>query len=528
MSISTDPPEPGQTPGNPPADPPENPPASPAVNPPAEAPANPPASTGSPGSPADRPADRPAARILSLARPFLPVVSVAVTLGLLVGLVMVGLFRDDDATAPSAAGAAAANAAPAADNGDAAPVSFDIELGDLYIKPSSIDVPSGAKVILHVTNKGAQDHTLALEGADEPMIHPGGTATRTWGGFTKSTQAWCTVPGHKDAGMLLNINVKGAAAADNASSGGTTAAAASDDATIDANGKPSADWKAWDPTLKPADPAKVHEAHFTVKEQKNEVAPGATQLQWTYNGHAPGPILRGKVGDTFKVTLTNGGTMSHSIDFHASKVDPTVQMRLLKPGESLVYEFTAHYAGIFTYHCGASPMIQHMSNGMFGAVVIDPPNLPKVDKELVLVQSELDLGPQGGIGDLKKMMAGQNDAVVFNGYYNQYAFSPIHVDKGDRVRIWVDDAAVNEPLAFHIVGMIFDTVWKEGNYLLRPDMPVKGGSQTLDLSITQGGFVEFTADTAGTYTIVNHIMKDLSRGAAGTLVVGDGGGAATH
>jgi nitrite reductase (NO-forming) len=523
VSISTDPPEPGQSPADPPASRPASPPADPPETAPADPPANPP-----PNRPAERPPNRPAARILSLARPFLPVVSVAVTLGLLVGLVMVGLFRDDDSAAAPAAGSAAADAAPAADNGDAAPVSFDIELGDLYIKPSSIDVPAGAKVVLHVTNKGAQDHTLALEGADEPLIHPGGTATRTWGGFTESTQAWCTVPGHKDAGMVLGINVKGSAAASSTSGGTAAPAAAGDDATIDANGKPSAGWQAWDPTLKPADPAKVHQAHFTVKEQKNEVGPGATQLQWTYDGHAPGPILRGKVGDTFKVTLTNGGTMSHSIDFHASKVDPTVQMRLLKPGESLVYEFTAHYAGIFTYHCGASPMIQHMSNGMFGAVVIDPPGLPKVDKELVLVQSELDLGPQGGIADLKKMMAGQNDAVVFNGYYNQYAFSPIHVDKGDRVRIWVDDAAVNEPLAFHIVGMIFDTAWKEGNYLLRPDGPTKGGSQTLDLSVTQGGFVEFTADTAGTYTIVNHIMKDLSRGAVGTLVVGDGGGAAAH
>ena len=275
--------------------------------------------------------------------------------------------------------------------------------------------------------------------------------------------------------------------------------------------------------MKPADPATVHNVHFTVKEQKNEVAPGVTQLQWTYNGHAPGPILRGKVGDTFKITLTNGGSMSHSIDFHASKVAPNVQMRLLKPGQSLVYEFKANYSGIFTYHCGAAPMIQHMGNGMFGAVIVDPPNLPKVDKEIVLVQSELNLGPQGGIGDLKKMMAGQNDATVFNGYYNQYAYAPIKVNKGDRVRIWVDNAAINEPLAFHTVGMIFDTVWKEGNYLLKPDMPDKGGSQTLDLLTTQGGFVEFTADTPGTYTFVNHIMKDLSRGAAGTLVVGDGG-----
>jgi nitrite reductase (NO-forming) len=380
-------------------------------------------------------------------------------------------------------------------------------------------------VTLHVTNRGAQDHTVALEGAETPLIKPGASTDISWDSITKSTQAWCTVAGHKDAGMVMDINVKGSAPAA-ASSGTAAATAASNDATVDAAGKPSAGWKAVDPTLPPADPAKVHEVSFTVKEQKNEVAPGVTQLQWTYNGHAPGPTLHGHIGDTFRVKLTNGGTMSHSIDFHASLVDPTVQMRQLKPGESLIYEFKARYAGIFTYHCGAAPMIQHMSNGMYGAVVIDPPDLPKVDKELVLVHSELDLGPQNGIADLKKMLAGQSDGVAFNGYYNQYAYAPIHVNKGDRVRIWVDNAAVNEPLAFHIVGLIWDTAFKEGNYLLKPGDATKGGSQTLDLSTTQGGFVEFTANVEGTYTIVNHVMKDLSRGGAGTLVVGDGGGAA--
>lgn len=461
-------------------------------------------------------AERPFPRVVGILRPFIPVVSAALTLGLLIGLVVVGLFQ------PESGGAVAAGAAPAG-GGAASTVSFDIELGDLYVKPSSIDVPAGAKVTLRVSNKGAMEHTLALAGEDTPLIKPGAATTMNWGPIAKSTQAWCTVPGHKDAGMLLAVNVKG----DTASTG---AAAAQDDksAAVDANAKPSATWKAFDPTLKPADDQKVHEVHFAVKEKKTEVAPGVTQTLWTYNGTAPGPILRGKVGDTFKVTLTNDGSMNHSIDFHASKVAPNVEMRQIKPGESLVYEFQANYAGIFTYHCGAAPMIHHMGNGMFGAVIVDPPNLAPVDKEIVLVQSELYLGPQGAVGDLKKMMAGLNDGVVFNGYYNQYIYEPVKVNPGDRVRVWVDNAAINEPLAFHTVGLIFDTVWKEGNYLLKPGGADKGGSQTLDLSTTQGGFVEFVADKAGTYTFVNHIMKDLSRGAAGLLVVGDGGTGEAH
>lgn len=462
--------------------------------------------------------------------PFMPVISAGLALGLLVGLVLVGIFQDDRSTAATAATGPGTNAVQAA-AGTGKTMTFDIELGDLYIKPSSIEIEAGAKVQLNVVNKGAMDHTIALKGEDTPMLKPGAKTVMNWGPINESTQAWCTVEGHKAAGMLLDIKVKGAAATGGDSATDTKAAdtkAADANAKIDANAKPSADWKAIDPTVKPADGKKVHEVDLHVKEKKAEVAPGVTQTVWTYNGTAPGPTLRGKVGDTFRVKLTNDGSMNHSIDFHASKVAPEVEMRAIKPGESLVYEFKANFAGIFTYHCGAAPMIHHMGNGMFGAVIVDPPNLAKADKEIVLVQSELYLGPEGKASDLTKMMAGDNDGVVFNGYYNQYVHNPVKVKVGDRVRIWLDNAAINEPLAFHTVGLIFDTVWKEGSYLLKPGGADKGGSQTLDLMTTQGGFVEFTVDKPGTYTFINHIMKDLSRGAAGLLVAGDGAPAASH
>lgn len=459
---------------------------------------------------------------------YLPTVGGATALGLLIGILLIGAGvlgggQLQLATAAATGHGGHHNSAAAA---AAEPVTVNIELGDMYIKPSTIDVPAGAPVVVHVVNNGHMQHALSLEGRDEPLLDPGKSTTLNWGPFTKSTQAWCPVPGHKEAGMLLNINVTGdaAPAADAAGDAAAPAAnpAGNDAAKIDPAAKPAADWKPFDPELRPAKGGKRHNVTLRVKELEREVAPGVRQLQWTYDGQAPGPILRGKVGDVFSVTLVNDGTMEHSIDFHASKVSPNVEMRTLKPGESLVYEFKAKFAGIFTYHCGAEPMIYHMGNGMFGAVVVDPPNLPKVDREFVFVQSELNLGPQGKTGDMEKMMRGENDAVVFNGYYNQYVYSPIKIKKGERLRVWVDNAAINENIAFHVVGSIFDTVWKEGAYLLRPDMDTKGGSQTLDLQPTQGGFVEFTLDAPGSYTFVNHKMMNLSRGAAGIFQVEDG------
>ncbi|HEX6500661.1 MAG TPA: multicopper oxidase domain-containing protein [Micromonosporaceae bacterium] len=456
---------------------------------------------------------------LSRLAPHSPTITSGVALGLLAGFVLVGLVRPDgEMTATSAS--ASGHGANAVAAGAGKKLSFDIEEGDMYVKPSSIDVPAGADVTVHVTNKGNQQHTLALEGKDTPLIDPGKDATFHWGVISTSTEAWCLVAGHKDAGMVLTINVSGSQGDTKSTGGGGTATANSGDAKIDASAKPAADWKPMDPTLKPVDGGTTHDVTLHVQELVQEVAPGVKQMRWTYNGTAPGPILHGRVGDVFTIHLVNDGSMEHSIDFHASKVAPNVQMRKIKPHESLDYQFKAQFAGIFTYHCGADPMIYHMGNGMYGAVVVDPPTLDKVDKEIVLVQSELYLGPQGQPGDLKKMMAGTDDAVVFNGYYNQYAFAPIRVNPGDRVRVWLDNAGPNENMAFHVVGTIFDTVWKEGAYRLTPDNPNHGGSQTLDLQPTQGGFVEFTLPDAGTYPFITHKMMNMSRGALGVFQVG--------
>ena len=156
---------------------------------------------------------------------------------------------------------------------------------------------------------------------------------------------------------------------------------------------------------------------------------------------------------------------------------------------------------------------------MFGAIIIDPPNLAPVEKEVVMMQSELYLGPQGQAGDLTKMLGDQWDAVVFNGYYNQYKFDPIEVETGKRYRVWVVDDGPSENTAFHVVGTIFDTVFKEGAYTLQPD-DSHGGSQVLDLQPAQGGFVEMTFAEDGLYPFVTHKFSNASKGALGFFAVG--------
>lgn len=305
-----------------------------------------------------------------------------------------------------------------------------------------------------------------------------------------------------------------------AMTGSGSHAAAGDTAQIDFTAKPAAGWKPYDPVLPPRSGERVRNITITAKEEVGEIAPGIKQNLWSFDGVVPGPVYRGAIGDQFNFTLKNEGTIAHSIDFHASKVAWNDKMRSIMPGESLEYPFEAKHAGIYMYHCGTPPVLHHIGAGMYGCVIIDPPDLAPVDYEFVFVQSEFYTGPQGEVGDLTKMQNEQWDAVVFNGYVNQYQFAPIRVEPNKRIRAWVIDVGPSENSAFHVIGTIFDTVFKEGAYRLRPDSG-KGGCQALDLQPAQGGFVEFSFDEAGLYPFVTHKFSNPGKGALGIFQAGD-------
>lgn len=272
-----------------------------------------------------------------------------------------------------------------------------------------------------------------------------------------------------------------------------------------------------DASLVPAPDEHVHRITLHAQEVERPVAAGVTQKLWTFGGTTPGPVLRGRVGDVFEVTLINDTGIEHGIDFHAEALPPDSAMRTVEPGQRTVYRFTATKAGIWMHHCSAMPMLYHVGNGMYGAIIIDPPDLAPVDHEYVLVQSELYLGAPGQPGDLARMQANQPDAVVFNGYVSQYAFRPLTARAGQRVRIWLLDAGPNRATAFHVVGAQFDTVYAEGAYRLRPADP--GGAQVLDLAPASGGFVETVFAQPGSYPFLTHALADAEHGARGAIQV---------
>ena len=427
------------------------------------------------------------------------------------------------AVAPAAPAAAQAVAVPTMPmEGPAAPAtvnSIAIEAFDLGFNPSTIAVPAPGTYDVSFHNTGSTLHDLTFADGTKVSADPGATVngkvTVPAGGLT----FLCSIPGHADAGMQGSVSVA------------STSVAASPTPTqpADATAAPVADPAAPPYTLRDATapavlPGTVHDIDMPIIDKDMTVATGFVVHAWTFGGTVPGPVIRVHLGDTVNVHLTNQGTMSHSIDFHASQTAMNHQMVEIKPGATFTYTFTADYAGVWMYHCGTAPALHHIANGMFGMVIVEPKGgLAKVDREFAFVQSEWYLGPQGQPVDYAKAFASAPapDFVVFNGIANQYKDNPIQVPTKGRVRVFVLDAGPNVDSSYHVVGTIFDTVTKEGVQLLKGNAG-GWGSQAVDLSPAQGAIIEFSPLEDGMYPMVTHAFNFVGRGAIGIFQAGDG------
>jgi nitrite reductase (NO-forming) len=256
---------------------------------------------------------------------------------------------------------------------------------------------------------------------------------------------------------------------------------------------------------------------LTVKESLITIAPNVAYHAWTFNGTIPGPILRVRQGQSVHFTLKNDGKMDHSVDFHAAQTAPNVNYRTIAPGESMSYSWKANYPGVFMYHCGTPPAMEHMANGMYGAIIVDPTEGWSPAQEYVLVQSEFytQKNTDGSYSlNQAKLMQAMPDIVVFNGYFNQYASNALTARMSQKVRFFVVNAGPSQFSAFHIVGAIFSDYYPDGN----PTNHLRG-DQTITVPPGGGAVVELSVPDPGTYSIVTHSFAAASSGALGTLSV---------
>lgn len=274
-----------------------------------------------------------------------------------------------------------------------------------------------------------------------------------------------------------------------------------------------------DPAFLPAIPeGDTVDVHLVLLDRTVEIAPGIRYKAWTFNGRVPGPVIRARVGQTIHVTLTNRSSMGHSIDFHSALAPPDLAYQTIAPGRELHYSWVAQYPGVFLYHCGTPPVLAHISNGMYGAVVIDPPNGWGTAQNFVLLQSEFYTQPvakQQGVvqGDMAKMKTGMPDVVDFNGDAFRYQAAPLPIHVGQPVRVFFVNAGPSHFSAFHVVGTIFDRAYVDGN-----PANLLHGLQTISVAPGEGAMVEFTVHQPSRYPFVTHSFGDADAGATGYFV----------
>ena len=281
--------------------------------------------------------------------------------------------------------------------------------------------------------------------------------------------------------------------------------------------------------LAPVPEGDVVDVELTLKDVVVEIAPGVKYTAWGFEGGAPGPAIHVREGQQVRITLTNGGAIPHSIDFHAARIAPDKAFRDVAPGESITYTFEASDPGVFMYHCGTKPVLAHIANGMYGAIVIEPAEkpLPRADREFVLVSSEWYLNGPGvdepAAYDMPKAHAVQPDWVTWNGYAGQYVAHPLTADPGDTVRFWVVAAGPSLDTAFHVVGTIFDRAW------VNQDMArFQTGVQTVEVPAGGGAVFDVKIDEPGVYPFVSHSFASVDLGQVGLLKVGNPKGSAEH
>ena len=269
---------------------------------------------------------------------------------------------------------------------------------------------------------------------------------------------------------------------------------------------------------------------FDVTHQLFAVSKTVSYTAWTFGGSVPGPVLRVRVGQTIRFSMTDRSNdtmqnvamhvnmmpMPHSIDFHAAMVNPEDKYRSIQPGETIQFLWTANYPGVFMYHCGTPMVLMHMIYGMVGMVIVEPRDgyPDKANWEFAIVQNEYYFKQQGEvyIPDTSLALKKTPSFVTFNGKVGQYVINPLRVKAGERIRLYILNAGPNNATNFHVIGTILDKVWLDGN----PKNELEG-LQSIYLGPASGAIVEFVIPEKGVYTFVDHSFADATMGAIGAI-----------
>ncbi|WP_201862963.1 copper-containing nitrite reductase [Microvirga soli] len=258
-------------------------------------------------------------------------------------------------------------------------------------------------------------------------------------------------------------------------------------------------------------------------EVTGQLADGTTYHYWTFNNKVPGPFVRVRVGDTVEVKLKNDddSLMMHNVDFHAvTGPGGGAKATEAAPGETRGFEFKALNPGLYVYHCATPTVAQHIANGMYGLILVEPEEgLPKVDREFYVMQGEIyteqAYGTKGHAEEsIDKLLSERPEYFIFNGSTDALKKNPLKANVGEMVRIYFGVGGPNYTSSFHVIGEIFDKAYPMASL----SSPLKD-VQTITTPPGGASVVDFKLEVPGNYILVDHALSRVERGLAGILQV---------
>jgi FtsP/CotA-like multicopper oxidase with cupredoxin domain len=155
------------------------------------------------------------------------------------------------------------------------------------------------------------------------------------------------------------------------------------------------------------------------READWEFTSGRRTRAWTFNGHIPGPLIDARVGDVLEVCLTNHLSEPTTLHWHGLRLPAAMDgtdmvQHPVAPGEAFTYRFTLLDAGTFWYHSHSNETVQ-VERGLYGALIVRAADEPVVDRERVLVLSDVMLDPDGRVAAPERRHGRDGNVRLVNG-----------------------------------------------------------------------------------------------------------------